>query len=94
MKRPTTTSPPRAAAFRSSSIALATALLGAASAAQTETIDWTMALGRLGSTRLDEHLVENTLGTVLKYREDHQRVEQHGVAQVVKQAFEKGLPSG
>jgi MoxR-like ATPase len=59
-----------------------------------ETIDWANALGRLGATRLDEELVTNTLGTVLKYREDHQRVDQHGVASVVKQAFEKGLLHG
>ena len=59
-----------------------------------ETIDWANALGRLGATRLDEELVANTLGTVLKYREDHQRVDQHGVAAVVKQAFEKGLLHG
>ncbi len=59
-----------------------------------ETIDWANALGRLGATRLDEELVANTLGTVLKYREDHQRVDQHGVADVVKQAFEKGLLHG
>ncbi len=56
-----------------------------------ETIDWAMALGRLGATRLDETMVANTLGAVLKYREDHQRVEQHGIADVVKQAIEKGL---
>ena len=59
-----------------------------------ETIDWANALGRLGATQLDEALVTNTLGTVLKYREDHQRVDQHGVAAVVKQAFEKGLLHG
>jgi MoxR-like ATPase len=59
-----------------------------------ETIDWANALGRLGATQLDEELVTNTLGTVLKYREDHQRVDQHGVATVVKQAFEKGLLHG
>ena len=56
-----------------------------------ETIDWATALGRLGATRLDERLVDNTLGAVLKYREDHQRVEQHGIGDVVKQAIEKGL---
>jgi MoxR-like ATPase len=56
-----------------------------------ETIDWATALGRLGATELDETLVENTLGTVLKYREDHQRVDQHGIADIVKQAFERGL---
>ncbi len=59
-----------------------------------ETIDWATALGRLGATELDETLVANTLGTVLKYREDHQRVEQHGVADVVKQAFQSGLLPG
>ena len=56
-----------------------------------ETIDWANALGRLGATELDEQLVANTLGTVLKYREDHQRVDQHGIAGVVREAFEKGL---
>ncbi len=59
-----------------------------------ETIDWATALGRLGVTRLDERSVMSTLGTVLKYREDHQRVEQHGVADIVKQAFERGLLPG
>jgi MoxR-like ATPase len=59
-----------------------------------ETIDWANALGRLGASQLDEDVVTHTLGAVLKYREDHQRVEQHGVAAVVKQAFEKGLLHG
>ncbi|BAN03650.1 AAA family ATPase [Ilumatobacter coccineus] len=59
-----------------------------------ETIDWANALGRLGATALDERVVSNTLGAVLKYREDHQRVEQHGVASIVKEAFEKGLLNG
>ena len=60
-----------------------------------ETIDWAMALGRLGATQLDETMVANTLGAVIKYREDGQRVEQHGIADCrVKQAFEKGLPHG
>ena len=52
-----------------------------------ETIDWAAALGRLGVTELDERSVEATLGTVLKYREDHERVVQHGIADVVKQAL-------
>ncbi len=51
-----------------------------------ETIDWATALGRLGVSRLDERSVATTLGTVLKYREDHHRVEQHGLAEIVKQA--------
>ncbi len=56
-----------------------------------ETIDWAMSLGALGATRLDEQLVASTLGTVLKYREDQQRVQTNGVAELVKQAFERGL---
>jgi len=59
-----------------------------------ESIDWATALGRLGATQLDETLVENTLGTVLKYREDHQRIEQQGIADVVKLAVEHGLLHG
>ena len=47
-----------------------------------ETIDWATALGRLGVTQLDDKVVATTLGTVLKYREDHERVEQHGFADV------------
>jgi hypothetical protein len=39
-------------------------------------------------------MVANTLGAVIKYREDGQRVEQHGLADVVKQALEKGLATG
>ena len=59
-----------------------------------ETIDWATALGRLGVNDLDERSVASTLGTVLKYREDHQRVEQNGIAALVKQAFDHGLLHG
>lgn len=52
-----------------------------------ETIDWATALGHLGATELDDDVVAHTLGTVIKYREDHQRVEQHGIVDVVKQAI-------
>ncbi len=58
-----------------------------------ETIDWATALGRLGATALDERMVANTLGTVVKYREDSVRVEQHGIADLVKVATEKALAS-
>ena len=54
-----------------------------------ETIDWAAALGKLGVTTLDEHSVATTLGTVLKYREDHHRVEQHGLAAIIRQAAER-----
>lgn len=59
-----------------------------------ETIDWATALGKLGVSRLDEHAVATTLGTVLKYREDHERVRQQGIATIVKQAFERGQLHG
>ena len=54
-----------------------------------ETIDWAAALGRLGVTRARRAGRRDTLGAVLKYREDHERVEQHGIADVVKRAFER-----
>jgi MoxR-like ATPase len=59
-----------------------------------ETIDWATALGRLGVTEINEHFVEQTLGTVLKYREDQTRVRDHGIAGVVQHAFERGLLHG
>ncbi|MGD9702956.1 MAG: AAA family ATPase [Acidimicrobiia bacterium] len=60
-----------------------------------ETIDWATSLGTLGATSLDDATVEATLGTVVKYREDQERVRQHGVADLVKQAFERGrVPHG
>jgi MoxR-like ATPase len=54
-----------------------------------ETIDWAEALTRLGVTQLDERAVEATLGTVLKYREDQQRVREHGIYQIVLSAVER-----
>jgi len=51
-----------------------------------ETIDWATALGRLGTTTLDDRLVSATLGAVLKYREDQERVRQHGVGELVSTA--------
>lgn len=59
-----------------------------------ETIDWATALGRLGVDAIDETVVERTLGTVLKYREDQNRVRDHGIAGIVQQAFERGLLHG
>jgi len=56
-----------------------------------ETIDWATALGTLGVRELNDGVVESTLGAVLKYREDHERVREQGVGTLVKQAFERGL---
>ncbi len=48
-----------------------------------ETLDWTEALVALGTRELDEKLVEATLGSVLKYREDQQRAANAGLAALV-----------
>ncbi|MFV0258723.1 MAG: AAA family ATPase [Acidimicrobiales bacterium] len=44
-----------------------------------EAIDWAMSLAALGRTRMDDDAVAATLGTVLKYREDQQRVANQGL---------------
>jgi MoxR-like ATPase len=43
-----------------------------------ETIDWAQAVATLGVSTLDASTIEATLGTVLKYREDQERVRSHG----------------
>jgi MoxR-like ATPase len=55
-----------------------------------ETIDWAAALATLGRARLDEAAVEATLGTILKYREDQDRVRTHGLAELVRTAMARG----
>jgi MoxR-like ATPase len=44
-----------------------------------ETIDWAHALAILGHARLDASVVDRTLGTVLKYREDAERLRNSGL---------------
>ena len=56
-----------------------------------ETIDWAEALTTLGRATLDEASVSATLGTVLKYREDHERVRSKGVAALVQAAVLRGM---
>jgi MoxR-like ATPase len=51
-----------------------------------ETIDWAQALARLGCGALDEDVVGVTLGSVLKYREDQERVRTHGLDELVRTA--------
>ena len=48
-----------------------------------EVIDWAQALAALGQAELTERWVEATLGSVLKYREDQERVRTTGVAGLV-----------
>ncbi len=56
-----------------------------------ETIDWATALGRLGATTLDEFVVRTTLGTVLKYREDQDKVRVHAAETIVRKALERAV---
>ena len=51
-----------------------------------ETIDWAQALAALGRAKLDERSVDVTLGTILKYREDQERVRTHGVSALIEAA--------
>lgn len=44
-----------------------------------ETIDWVRALSALGADRLTPDLAASTLGAVVKYREDFQRVRETGL---------------
>jgi MoxR-like ATPase len=55
-----------------------------------ESIDWTSALAALGRRRIDERTVELTLGTVLKYQEDQNRVRAAGVDELVRHALQRG----
>jgi MoxR-like ATPase len=55
-----------------------------------ETIDWAQALATLGRTELDERTVEVTLGTVLKYREDQERVRSSDLGDLVRAAVARG----
>jgi len=48
-----------------------------------ESLDWAEALQVLGADRLDPDLVARTIGTVLKYREDTDRVRVQGFEQLV-----------
>jgi MoxR-like ATPase len=51
-----------------------------------ETIDWTMALHALGRQEIDAEVVEQTLGSVLKYREDIEAVRDTTLQELVDKA--------
>ena len=55
-----------------------------------ETIDWAQALAVLGKADLDEETVGVTLGTVVKYREDQQRVRDQGIGDLIRKAVLRG----
>jgi MoxR-like ATPase len=54
-----------------------------------ETIDWATALALLGQTELSEASINATLGTVLKYREDSERVQEHAAATILRKSVER-----
>jgi MoxR-like ATPase len=54
-----------------------------------ETIDWAQALAMLGRSTLDESTVRSTLGVVLKYREDAERVVNGGIPELLRSVFER-----
>jgi MoxR-like ATPase len=54
-----------------------------------ETLDWAQALTLLGEQSLDTQGVSHTLGTVLKYREDQDRVRNAGIDQLVEGAVRR-----
>ena len=56
-----------------------------------ETIDWATALASLGAEQIDDDIVRATIGTVLKYREDQERVESNGMADLVRAAVSRAL---
>jgi MoxR-like ATPase len=51
-----------------------------------ETIDWTQALVALGQEELEAGVVDATLGSVLKYHEDLERVRDRGLLELVAEA--------
>jgi MoxR-like ATPase len=55
-----------------------------------ETIDWAHALAALGRQAIDAEVVEQTLGSVLKYREDIEAVRDETLADLVSQARSAG----
>jgi MoxR-like ATPase len=54
-----------------------------------ETIDWALSLAALGKIELDDDSASETLGSVLKYREDQQKVAQRGLPEVVQAAVQR-----
>jgi MoxR-like ATPase len=54
-----------------------------------ETIDWTTALVELNQRALDESIVEETLGVILKYKEDLQKVKDGSLSMVYQRAMNR-----
>jgi len=52
-----------------------------------ETLDWANAVHLLGESTLTEEAIDATLGTLLKYREDQERVRREGLGNVLSAAL-------
>jgi MoxR-like ATPase len=59
-----------------------------------ETLDWAEALLALGADRLEPETATLTLGSVLKYHEDLERVRDHGLQQLLAEAREAAARAG
>ena len=55
-----------------------------------ETIDWATAIAALARATVDERTLDLTLGTVLKYQEDQDRVRAAGIGELVRAAVLRG----
>jgi MoxR-like ATPase len=55
-----------------------------------ETIDWAQALAALGREEIDAEVVEQTLGSVLKYREDIEAVRDETLVGLIEEARASG----
>lgn len=54
-----------------------------------ETIDWAQSLAILGAEELTDELVNETLGSVLKYKEDAERVKSGSLSELVRSALQR-----
>ncbi|MGH9297229.1 MAG: AAA family ATPase [Acidimicrobiales bacterium] len=59
-----------------------------------ETIDWALAITVLGETELTEQVMRRTIGSVLKYREDAERVREVGYSEVIGGGQANGAREG
>jgi MoxR-like ATPase len=54
-----------------------------------ETLDWAEALGHLQAKRLDSAVIDNTLGIILKYQDDVDKLRGQTVSQILEQVTAK-----
>lgn len=59
-----------------------------------ETLDWTAALVSLNETELDPSVIDDTLGVMLKYREDVEAVRGEQTRALVNRALNRGIRRG